>query len=607
MTTEEKIISYSNRAQTLISELTDIIELQVRQGLTANTELNSVVELLDFHETINNYFCPWTDLQKETWIEFFEIRYNMIDIPATITEQYVIPVVVATTTGNGVSQGTLDAAVAALEIQIDSLSASVDSWLGFNFNDLVPQSLIDDTAEAKAGAIANAGAIATLGINIATNASGLATHIADNTKHLQSGERDTWNAKVSQTELAAGLGTKANTSHSHEQSDITGLSTALNNLQQQITDLPTPEPGEDGASPVIVIGTVEEGVDVSVEIDEASTPLNRILNFTIPRGNDGNGLDINATGTIEDRDLYDAEADGFIFVDTVNSEAYVLNSAVWSLPIPLKGLSGWTPVIAIANISPTIAVHKVIDWIFGTGDKPWPSGSVEDLYLSASGYTNLIAQAINIKGDAGPTGDIGFFKIDEAGADRSIYDFEVKNFAFLDTITGMFSYKLSEADADWSPLFQWKGDQGIAGKTILSGTEIPTTEGVDGDFYLRTSTSDLYGPKTGGAWGAGVSLLGSVESTSDVAEGTNLYYTEERVSANSDVVANTAKVTDANFVFNQPLPSALWSITHPLNKYTSVTVSDTSGNIVQGDISYVSETELTITFSSAFAGKAYLN
>ena len=32
-------------------------------------------------------------------------------------------------------------------------------------------------------------------------------------------------------------------------------------------------------------------------------------------------------------------------------------------------------------------------------------------------------------------------------------------------------------------------------------------------------------------------------STSNVSEGTNLYYTDARVSANSDVVANTAKIS----------------------------------------------------------------
>lgn len=52
------------------------------------------------------------------------------------------------------------------------------------------------------------------------------------------------------------------------------------------------------------------------------------------------------------------------------------------------------------------------------------------------------------------------------------------------------------------------GLQGPSGRTILSGTAAPTTEGTDGDFYIRTSTSMLYGPKSG-TWPAGVSLIGS--------------------------------------------------------------------------------------------------
>lgn len=52
------------------------------------------------------------------------------------------------------------------------------------------------------------------------------------------------------------------------------------------------------------------------------------------------------------------------------------------------------------------------------------------------------------------------------------------------------------------------GDDGSDGKTILSGTAAPTTEGVDGDFYIRTTTNYIYGPKAGGVWPAGVSLVG---------------------------------------------------------------------------------------------------
>lgn len=53
-----------------------------------------------------------------------------------------------------------------------------------------------------------------------------------------------------------------------------------------------------------------------------------------------------------------------------------------------------------------------------------------------------------------------------------------------------------------------EGPAGADGKTVLNGTSDPTTVGVDGDFYLNTTSSTLFGPKASGAWPAGVSLVG---------------------------------------------------------------------------------------------------
>jgi len=51
------------------------------------------------------------------------------------------------------------------------------------------------------------------------------------------------------------------------------------------------------------------------------------------------------------------------------------------------------------------------------------------------------------------------------------------------------------------------GAAGADGKTILYGTIAPTTEGVDGDFYIDTVGHMIYGPKAG-TWPAGTSLVG---------------------------------------------------------------------------------------------------
>jgi len=64
---------------------------------------------------------------------------------------------------------------------------------------------------------------------------------------------------------------------------------------------------------------------------------------------------------------------------------------------------------------------------------------------------------------------------------------------------------------------------------------------------------------------------------------------------------------DANFVFTQGVPSATWNRTHNLNKFPSVTVVDTSKQIVIGDVIYTNTNSLVITFSAPFSGEAYLN
>lgn len=64
---------------------------------------------------------------------------------------------------------------------------------------------------------------------------------------------------------------------------------------------------------------------------------------------------------------------------------------------------------------------------------------------------------------------------------------------------------------------------------------------------------------------------------------------------------------DKSFAYTQGVASATWAITHNLNKKPSVTVVDSAENVVVGDIEYNDNNSVTITFSGAFSGKAYLN
>ena len=57
------------------------------------------------------------------------------------------------------------------------------------------------------------------------------------------------------------------------------------------------------------------------------------------------------------------------------------------------------------------------------------------------------------------------------------------------------------------------GPSGADGKTVRSGSGVPSGAlGIDGDFYIDTTASAIYGPKTAGAWGGATSLIGPTGS-----------------------------------------------------------------------------------------------
>lgn len=75
----------------------------------------------------------------------------------------------------------------------------------------------------------------------------------------------------------------------------------------------------------------------------------------------------------------------------------------------------------------------------------------------------------------------------------------------------------------------------------------------------------------------------------------------------ADYMVGTGRFVSSTYTHTQGIASTTWSITHNLGRYPSVSIVDTGGNIIYGHAQYVSENQITLTFSSAFTGKAYLN
>jgi hypothetical protein len=61
------------------------------------------------------------------------------------------------------------------------------------------------------------------------------------------------------------------------------------------------------------------------------------------------------------------------------------------------------------------------------------------------------------------------------------------------------------------------------------------------------------------------------------------------------------------YTFDQDVPSNQWVIEHNLDRYPSATVVDSAGSTIICDVQYDSPDQVTIQFSAAFSGRAYLN
>lgn len=72
------------------------------------------------------------------------------------------------------------------------------------------------------------------------------------------------------------------------------------------------------------------------------------------------------------------------------------------------------------------------------------------------------------------------------------------------------------------------------------------------------------------------------------------------------VQLSTAGANTRRHIHDQSAISDHWVINHTLGGYPSVMVVDTGKNVVIGEITYNSTTQIVVDFSAAFSGYAYL-
>ena len=82
---------------------------------------------------------------------------------------------------------------------------------------------------------------------------------------------------------------------------------------------------------------------------------------------------------------------------------------------------------------------------------------------------------------------------------------------------------------------------------------------------------------------------------------------QNQVVVTSVGLQGPAGSSSTNEVFTQANASNQWVINHSLEKKPSVTVVDSADTVVVVEVSYQSDSQLTVKFEATFSGKAYLN
>ena len=121
------------------------------------------------------------------------------------------------------------------------------------------------------------------------------------------------------------------------------------------------------------------------------------------------------------------------------------------------------------------------------------------------------------------------------------------------------------------------GPKGDPGTQFLTGQGVPSNlMGKVGDFYIDTVTRNTYGPKSNAGW-----------PTTPVFTGFD-----------RALLGKTVDIAQA---------SETWTVIHGLGYNPNATALTSSGDVVEGNVSYPDENTIVLTFTGAISGKVYLS
>ncbi len=271
--------------------------------------------------------------------------------------------------------------------------------------------------------------------------------------------------------------------------------------------------GTDGATGASIISAAFSGSDIVFTKDDANT-VTLADAVTTLKGDTGATGETGATGDSAPEVVLNYSIDGATLWHETYTEGdlYVRVStdgeSTWSGAMKFIGDDGE----AGADGTDGATGASIISAAF--------SGS-DIVFTKDDANTVTLADAVTtLKGDTGATGETG---ATGDSAPEVVLNYSIDGATLWhETYTegDLYVRVSTDGESTWSGAMKFIGDDGEAGadgtdgNTILSGAVNPTTEGEDGDFYLNTTSWDVF-KKISGEW----SLQGNIKGASGEGSG----------------------------------------------------------------------------------------
>jgi hypothetical protein len=330
----------------------------------------------------------------------------------------------------------------------------------------------------------------------------------------------------------------------------------------------------------------------------------------------GDGTGENWTNAV----YFDVEQGEYVFDGKLSSDVAVSNTVI------TESLYAENGAIARLTVDMLETSNKVERYLNeDTSDMSFKRVYEQyDLYITASvkydEYDNLLSEQLTTK-DLNPV-----FWADETHTSTTLSDtgYPVMVYQYDEVVKMQISFEADPETGYYLPIIQLGQGDGVtelSSKAFIrkgqTGIEMTYYESNTGNKRKLSISDDGVVVENGSesvdqrnARNVIPSPYNPVTSTGDIGD-IYIEYGDDIITDEDGAELVGGGTTDLHhhptYIHTQSTSAIIWNIEHNLGKFPSVTVVDSGDSVVEGEIDYVDNNNVTLTFSGAFSGKAYLN